>query len=247
MVGSVYSGDPWQEAGGEYFIDMFNPYQTTYNQSSGNGNSSFITSSASGCAFASSSSGEENEVTKDFAWTPLSDVYGNQLNPSTNPYTGSRTTCTASNCGGYQTSGSGTYLKLGSSDNSTSWTNYHDAVLNATDNAGYQARSNSTLPVYIFGIGLGGNCTVNGVASMANCTVSGRTGDPPDYILMQRLANDPNGDLYNSPPYYSACSSESTCVNYSGQPQGTFIFSYDKTQLTEAFLRISSQALRLAH
>jgi hypothetical protein len=104
------------------------------------------------------------------------------------------------------------------------------AALNATDNAAYNARNNATLPVYVFAIGLGGN-----------------DGNPPDPILLQRMANDPNGDEYNNPPVFNACSSETTCVNYPNQPQGVFIYSPTSAELGQAFLAISSQILRLSH
>jgi Flp pilus assembly protein TadG len=230
IVGALYSGDPAQEAfSSEYFIAMFDPWQSNYTTSNNSTyeDSSTTSNATSGCAF--NSGGVENNIS-DFAWAPLTDVYGNQLNPSTNPFAGSVTTVT---------SGSGTYLSLAGS-NSTVWTNYHKAVLNATDNAAYQMRTNSTIPAYFFVIGLGGNCS-------PSCTSSPRTGDPPDNILLQRIANDPNGDLYNNPPTYSACSEESTCVHYSTQPVGTYIYSSSKTELTQAFLTISSQVLRLSH
>jgi hypothetical protein len=224
IVGAMYSGDPWQEQGGEYFLDLFNPFQTGVSNSSSN--SIYVTGTAPGCSFSSGL--VENQQTTDFAWTPLQDVYGNQLNPSTNPYMGAVTT-----------TGAGPYLSLAGS-NTTQWTNYHAGVLNATDNAAYQVRSNDTLPATVFGIGLGGSCT-------PSCTAAGRTGDPPDYILLQRMANDPNGDLFNTPQNYTACSTEPTCVNYPSQPIGTFIYSVDKTQLVQAFLSVSSQILRLSH
>ena len=65
-------------------------------------------------------------------------------------------------------------------------------------------------------------------------------------VLMQRIANDPNGDNYNSPPLYSACSQETNCATSSSQPQGTFIFSSSPSQLAQAFLSISSEVLRLS-
>ena len=115
------------------------------------------------------------------------------------------------------------------------WQNYQNAVLNTTDNAAYVARSNSTIGAYFFVIGLGGNSSTG----------------PPDPILLQRMANDPNGDTFNTAGpddggYYWPCSQESTCVNYPSQPQGTFIYSSNSTTLAEAFLRISSQVLRLS-
>ncbi len=234
IVGALYSGDPWEAnygaaeglGGNEYFLDMFYPWQSNYSTAN---NSTYEDGAAtSGCQFNGGLA--ENKLTSDFAWVPLTDVYGNQLNPSTNPFAGSVTTVT---------SGGGTYLSL-SGSSSTVWSNYHNAVLNATDNAAYQMRTNGTLPTYFFVIGLGGNCT-------PSCTATPREGDPPDNILLQRIANDPNGDLYNNPPTYSACSAEPTCVNYSTQPVGTYIFSSSKTELTQAFLTISSQVLRLSH
>ena len=85
------------------------------------------------------------------------------------------------------------------------------------------------IPATVFGIGLGGTSQA-----------------PPGYDFMQRVTNDPNGDLYNSPALYNACSTESTCATYSTQPQGVFIFSSDPTKLQQAFLDMASQILRLA-
>jgi len=119
---------------------------------------------------------------------------------------------------------------------SNSWSAFHAGVLNATDNAAYNARNNygqaSSVgigPVTVFTIALGGN-----------------TGDQPDPILLQRMANDPNGDTFNSPPMFSACSSEPTCITYSSQPQGLLIYSSNRYQLSQAFQTISSQILRLS-
>lgn len=112
---------------------------------------------------------------------------------------------------------------------SARWTNFHAAALNATDYSAYQARTNSTLPAYFFAVGLGGNSS-----------------NPPDYVLLQRMANDPNGDTFNTPALYDDCADETACVTYSGQPQGTFVFSPSQSQLAQAFLTISSQILRLS-
>ncbi len=109
------------------------------------------------------------------------------------------------------------------------WTNYHAAALNAADNAAYQARTNPTIPAYFFGIGLGGN-----------------SGDQPDFILLQRLTNDPNPDNFNSPAKYQPCASEVGCITYANQPQGTFVFSSNSAALARAFLSVSSQILRLS-
>lgn len=228
IIGALYSGDPAQEQfDSEYFISMFFPWQTGYSNSSDNSIAEDSSPATNGCQFSGGT--VENKIS-DLAWVPLTDVYGNQLNPSTNPFAGSVTTTT---------SGGGTYLQITGS-NSTSWQNYHNGVLNATDNAAYQMRANATIPVTFFVIGLGGNCT-------PSCTASPRTGDPPDNVLLQRIANDPNGDLYNNPATYSPCSQESNCVNYSSQAQGTYIYSSSKTELAQAFLTISSQVLRLSH
>jgi Flp pilus assembly protein TadG len=130
----------------------------------------------------------------------------------------------------YQTvSMSGGHVSL-SGNQTTQWTNAHSAALNATDNSAYNIRTNATLPAYVFVIGLGGNA-----------------GTPPDPVLLQRMANDPNGDQFNNPATYSACASETGCVTYSNQPQGTFIYSPDASNLGQAFLRIASQVLRLSH
>src|SRR6201999_149385 len=90
----------------------------------------------------------------------------------------------------------------GSHITANNWTVFHNAALNATDNAAYRARDNMGQsattglgPVTIFTVGLGGNGVV-------------------DYTLLQRIANDPNGDLYNGPPdnhYYNPCSSQPGC------------------------------------
>jgi Flp pilus assembly protein TadG len=112
----------------------------------------------------------------------------------------------------------------------TDWPNTHAAALNGTDNAAYNARANATLPAYIFTIGLGGN-----------------HGNPPDPVLLQRMANDPNADQFNNPAVYPACSTEPTCISYASQPQGQFIYAPTSAQLGQAFLAISSQILRLSH
>lgn len=200
MVGSVASTDPGEDPS-DFFLLLKYWTTTTANDFD---STSYITT-ASGCAF------DATHVTgnpADLLWFPTTDVFGNQLNPSNafQPVTMS-----------------GNYVQ------GSNWSNYHNAVLNATDNAAYQARTNPTLPVYFFGIGLGGD-----------------PGAPPDYILMQRMANDPNGDNYNTPPNYLPCAQEPTCVYYSNQPQGTFIFSANSAALSQAFLSISSQVLRLS-
>jgi hypothetical protein len=203
-IGSFYTADPAQ---GTFFINLFNPWQTAAN---GSNNSIAVTAAAPGCQFASGTT----TTYSDFSWLPGTDVYGNSVSPATNPYK----TITMS----------GGHIPL-TGTIATDWTNAHGGALNATDNAAYRARTNATLPAYMFVIGLGGN-----------------SGNPPDPILLQRMANDPNPDRFNSPVAYQPCASETGCVTYPSQPQGTFIYSPNSTQLGQAFLSISSQILRLS-
>ncbi len=171
-------------------------------------NNSYISSASSpGCGF--NTTHITTTPPSDFAWLPAKDIWGNDLTPASGAYK------TVTTSGGHvQNSG---------------WTNFHNAALNATDNAAYRARTNPTIPAYFFGIGFG---------------VAGS--DPPDFVLMQRMANDPGPDNFNSPKKYDPCASEPGCVTYSDQPQGTFIFSTDSTDLGRAFLTVSSQILRLS-
>lgn len=192
IVGSVYSADPAQ---GTYF-DLLSKYWST------NG---YISSSLTdNCGFNSN-----HQSTSDFAWWPMTDIWGNSLAPATNPYK------TVTTSGGHV--------------EKTGWTNFHNGALNATDNAAYRARTNATLPVYFFGIALGGNSS-----------------DSIDFALLQRMTNDPNGDGFNNPAAYQPCAVTSGCITYSNQPQGTFVYSSDANDLSRAFLAISSQILRLS-
>jgi hypothetical protein len=201
MVGGFYADDPNK---GDYFWLLWG-YAATSSGSLGT-----IPLSASGCDFNGSTSFRVSPSNqKDFSWVPSTDVYGNKLNPTEYSYKP------------VTTDGSG-HISL------STWSNYRNAVFNATDNAAYQARTNSTLPVYFYVIGLGGS------------------DNPPDYVLLQRMANDPSGDNYNTPPRYSACASEPDCATNPGQPQGSFIFSANSSDLGRAFLAISSQVLRLS-
>ena len=209
-IGSFYTSDPSQ---GSYQVVMFNPWQS----GDSNNNNSVNTSNANGCNF----SGGTTTDYSDFAWLPNKDVYGNLVNP-TNAY---KTVSVTSNhillsgpaCGR-------------SGCTSPDWNNTHAAALNATDNAAYNARTNATLPVTMFVVGLGGN-----------------SGDPPDAVLLQRIANDPNGDLYNNPVTYQPCAQETGCITYSSQPQGTFIYAQNSASLGAAFQAIASQILRISH
>lgn len=162
-------------------------------------------------------SNEPNYV-NDFQLLPPADIYGNNLT-------------------GYNsltTNASGDIVLSSTANSGTPLTGnnliFHYAARNAADNAAQQARSNASIPATIFGVGLGGT-------SLA----------PPGYDFMQRIANDPNPDLYNSPALYPACSAEPTCQHWTSQPQGTFIFSSSPTELNRVFLTMASQILRLSH
>lgn len=183
-----------------------------------NGNSNSISiSNANGCTFSNGTTTNYS----DFNWLPSQDVFGNQVAPGTQPTEYQALTLSSSN--------GVSYVNL-TGTIATDWPNTHAAALNATDNSAYNVRSNATLPAYVFTIGLGGN-----------------HGNPPDPILLQRMANDPNGDQFNNPAVYPACSTESTCINYPSQPEGQFIYAPTSAQLGQAFLAISSQILRLSH
>ena len=209
-IGAFYTADPAQ--GPPYFsYVLYDPRQTS---DTGNSNSISV-SNASSCAF---SGGITQNYQTDFNWLPSQDVFGNQVDPG-NAYQ----SLTLS------TNGTVAYNSL-TGTIATDWPHIHAAALNATDNSAYNARTNATLPAYVFAIGLGGN-----------------HGNPPDPILLQRMANDPNGDQFNNPAVYPACSTEASCITYPSQPQGQFIYSPSAAQLGQAFLAISSQILRLSH
>jgi Flp pilus assembly protein TadG len=192
-------------------------YQGTSQSNTGHGTIGTGNPGAPGCSFAPSS--EPNYV-NDFQRLPPTDVWGNTTVDNTyNALT---------------TDANGNIVLNGTADTGTPLNGnnlvFHLAARNAAANAAYKARTNATIPATIFGIGLGGTSQA-----------------PPGYDFMQRITNDPNGDLYNSPPLYNACSTEPTCTTYgSPQAQGVFIFSSDPTKLQAAFLDMASQILRLA-
>ena len=84
------------------------------------------------------------------------------------------------------------------------------------------------MPAYVFAVGLGGN------------------GNPPDPVLLQRMANDPNGDQFNATPAYVSCATAVNCVTVAGQYQGKFVYAPNTAQLNQAFQVIASQILRLS-
>lgn len=155
----------------------------------------------------------------DYRHLPTTDVYGNSL--VENSYNAITTDATGIVLSGTATAGSpltGNNLI------------FHYAARNAADEAAQTARSNANIPATIFGVGLGGTSQA-----------------PPGYDFMQRITNDPNPDLYNSPALYPACSAEATCQHWTSQPQGVFIFSSTPSQLNQVFLTMASQILRLSH
>ena len=125
LVSQPYGADPSQ---GTYFILMLNPYSAS-GVTPPNFNVSQSTT-APGCAFNNSTPSYNNPpYTPDLAWFPATDVFGNQLNPATNPYkttvtmTGSHVVATGANA----------------------YTSYKAGVFNAVDNFGYRARTNMGL------------------------------------------------------------------------------------------------------
>jgi len=218
-----YNGSmmPAAPGGGTSISDFESTWATNTNTTARNcGFTGSATASAPG-------SGNFVATMSDIAWFPKTDVFGNALNPASHPY---QSVCATAD---------GKHIMNGSCTNgNTAYTNFHNAAENAADNAAYNARNGSDLPspnntttmqAMIFVIGLGGT-----------------EGSPPDPILMQRIANDPNGDTFNVPAKYSACASETGCYTYSSQPQGTFIYSSTPSTWAEGFTLISSQILRLA-
>ena len=232
MIGSIYSQDP----GGQSFGLLATPWVNNATQGLFNSPPTIASSVTNNCGATGTAWGGGSTVSDipDLSWLPLQDIYGNQLKPSTNPYisTVSTTTFTAGGA-------SRTEIKFATlASASARWTQFHAAALNATDNAAYNARvgtnlSGSPFQVTVDVIGLGGN-----------------TSYTPDYVLLQRVANDPNADqdATHSPLLWNACTSEPTCVSYAttSQPQGQFIWADSKSDLADAFNRIASQVLRLS-
>jgi len=216
-IGSIYSSDPVVASPG---TGTFTLMGSPWHNSSNAGLNGTITPYASGCAFSGVITHSLTDIgpTAHNGWLPLTDVYGNSLYPATNPF------LTVTLTSGKLSMPSGVNLNA-------AWQNFHNAALNATDNAAYRARTNGTLPATMFVIGLGGNTG---------------GGPPVDHTLLARIANDPAGDAFNTPPAYTSCATTVNCVNYPSQPQGTYIYSVDKNELRSAFLRLSSQILRLS-
>jgi Flp pilus assembly protein TadG len=190
------------------FNALTKPFHNNATEASNYYSSSVIT----GCKFASAYSRDD---VSDFSWIPPTDAFGNSLKPTLNPYYSSVTM-------------NGTRVKFDSTMSSTDkWTNFRHGATNATDNAAYRARANTTLPATVMVIGLGGQST----------TAS------PDYTLMQRMANDTQGDPSG---LYPPCASNASCVHYNTQFSGSFVYAPDTSRLGTAFLKIASQVLRLS-
>ncbi len=217
MIGTIPSSDT-SSPGDFWMMDYYFTSSTANNFDTYTTSGSDYLQTANGCGFnatSATSPGYFGTTPPDIALWPTADVYGNKTNP-TGAYK------TVSTTGGYP--------------NATSWTQYHNSVLNATDNSAYVARTNATIPAYVMAIGLGGNSTTG----------------PVDPILMQRMANDPNGDEFNTTgpdtggAYYLPCAQETGCVTYPDpQLQGTFVYAPTTAQLGPAFIKIASQILRL--
>jgi hypothetical protein len=191
-IGGFNTADPPAQG----FSVLYNPIQPTHANSN---NSVPISTTAPGCVFANRPSGS----TADFAWLPGTDVYGNSVSP----------------VGAYKSvSLTGGNIAI-TGNTATDWTNAHNAALNATDDAAYRARTNATLPVYVFTLGFTSSV---------------------DNVLLQRMANDPG---WLTDP---ACTSSGQCSNFTTQPQGKYVFAANTQELIQAFMSLSSQALRLS-
>lgn len=162
---------------------------------------------------------DATKYVNDYRTIPPVDVFGN--NTVDNSYNA------------ITTNASGNIVLSGTADTGTPLTGnnliLHYAARNAANSAAFNARTNATIPATIFGVGLGGTSQA-----------------PPGYDFMQRITNDPNGDLYNNPALYNACSTEPTCAHWTTQPQGVFIYSSSPTELQQVFLQMASQILRLS-
>ena len=230
--GAFYTSDPAQ---GSYFLDMYSPWSTSdaaaeiiYNNSTGTSGQSV------NCGFTAPTSFAPG-AGNDLAWWPNSDIFGSSTNPAIcTTGTGPCAYCssTAYGCANSAVTTTGTPAHV---DMST-WQNAKNAVFNAVDNAAYNIRADTALKPVVYVVGLGGN-----------------GGDQPDLTLLQRVANDPLADTFNATPSYNACSNQvivgsahtRNCMTFGNQQLGTFIYSTSSSSLNRAFVKLSSQALRL--
>jgi hypothetical protein len=162
-IASIYSTDPPTPPSTTKNFTLMNAY---VDPDGNDGLNQFTHSgTTSGCLWDESGATTSNSMLNDFAWLPLTDVYGNSLKPASGAYIPSVVTTTI---------GGASRLRFESSDSlSTKWQNFHDGALNATDNAAYRARTNANIPATVFVIGLGAKV---------------------DHTLLQRMANDARGD-----------------------------------------------------
>lgn len=202
-VGALYKSDPSQ---GRYFFAMMDPFDEDAD--------GYDWLSTRNCRWGSNGGGQNMS---DLAWVPATDIWGNELNPALNRYKP------------VTMNGTHVWFEYNSNFNAT-WTNYNNAVFNATDNAAYRARAVAAFPIGVFVIGLGGQGS-----------------DDPDLTLLQRMANDDQGDRFGSPAAYGPCADNPDCVHYNNQLTGTFVFSNNTANLRQAFLLLSSQILRLSN
>jgi len=115
---------------------------------------------APGCTFNNTTVTVNNPPPTDIAWFPASDVFGNQLSPSTGAY---KTGVTMT----------GTHVV------SNSWSAYKAGVFNAVDNMGYRARTN---------MGQSSSAGIGAVTILRHRAWAATPGSALDPILLQRLA-----------------------------------------------------------
>ena len=199
----------------------------------------------SGCQF--NTSGLTSNYS-DFAWLPATDVYGDAISPN---YPSANIVPSGRSTAGYKAVTTGTNGRTIFDGSGSDATNAQNANINVAENAAYRARGSlkscngstclattNNLPTYMFVVGLGGNGGV-------------------DHTLLQRIANDPNGDVFNTSGgpgpnggYYWPCSDNThsaACATFSNQLHGQYIYSPNSTQLNSAFLLVASQVLRLSN
>lgn len=261
IVGAIGSSDPVD--GAEVFLFMQDPYlgysmPTPSSDTAAGFASVWAVAGTSGarqaygCGWAATNTttpvaaDETTGPIADFNWWPQTDVYGNYLNPSSSKCTGGSG---SGSCAyvpvtnysdGIHVSAAPSSAPSNCSAGTASYCNFRNAAENASDNAAYNARVGVAFPSPNASSNLQATIYVVGLAY-------GATNSPaPDPILLQRMANDPNGDQINSTPLYAACSTESSCVYYPSQPEGEFIYSSSPSAWGTAFLQIASQILRLS-
>jgi hypothetical protein len=151
---------------------------------------------------AFSTSNNQSKGRLDVAYIPSTDVYGSSIDSGYN--------------GGYGDLDRFPLLNLAYIGQIRPDTprNVRIASFNAADSIAQTIRNNTTYGTILYTIGLNGNDPV-----------------PLNENFMERLANDPRADNYDSTP---------------AKGQGLFILASDKGQLASAFQSIASQILRLS-